>query len=303
MSSVLRADLIVCTRNRPDEVARLLDSVRAQRPIPSDVLVVDSSTNDASRAIVEAAQRSWPTGSTLAHLASEPALPHQRNVGIDATHHDIVCFLDDDVALEPDYFLAVGAAFAGDHRQRVGAVGATILDQPTRPRLWRLDAALGLDSSREGAVLRTGRNIRVFTPKPEPLDVEWLAGLAMNFRRAVFARHRPNERLTVEGEDVELTYRVAQDWRLLVLPDARVRHAESQQNRPDRAEAAAQELWVRHLRCAARTGRLRLRWFWLGTALQLVRASVTGIMSSEQRAIARGTVRGVRRVLSSRGAS
>jgi GT2 family glycosyltransferase len=299
MASVLRADLIVCTRHRPHELQRVLESIRAQHTIPSVVLVVDSSDDDASQLIVEQNTANWPAGSRLAYLHSTPALPHQRNVGIDATTHDIVCFLDDDVVLEPDYFLAVGAAFAADERGDLGGVGATILNQPTRPRLWKLDAALGLDSAREGAVLKTGRNIRVFTPKPRPLEVEWLAGLAMSFRRDVFAKHRPNELLTVEGEDVELTYRVVQDWRLQVLPEARVRHDESPRNRPDRAEVAARELGVRHLRCHARTGRLRMRWFWLGVALQLLRAAITSPLSAEQRGIFRGTLRGVRRILSS----
>jgi GT2 family glycosyltransferase len=301
MTSVLKADLVVCTRHRPVEVARALASIRAQSPLPVVVMVVDSSDDDATAELVAAAAVDWPAGSTLTHRRASPGLPHQRNVGIDATHHDIVCFLDDDIVLEPGYFLAIGAAFAGDLTGRLGGVGATVLDQPARPRLWRLDAALGLDSAREGVVLRSGRNVRVYAPRPDPLPVEWLAGLATAYRRAVFAEHRPNEALIVEGEDVELSYRVAQRWSLLVLPEAKVHHLESAVNRPARAEVAARELWVRHLRCAQRVGRLRLRWFWLGVIAQLVRAGVTGLVSAEQRAIVRGTLRGAVRIVRRRG--
>ncbi len=160
---------------------------------------------------------------------------------------------------------------------------------------------IGLDSQHEGAVLRTGRNVRVYAPRPEPLDAEWLAGLATAYRREVFVTHRPNEALIVEGEDVEFSYRVAQDWRLVVLPHARVRHVESATNRPDRVEVAARELWVRHLRCSQRVGRLRLRWFWYGAAAQLMRAAATGLVSTEQRSIARGTARGALRIVRKRG--
>ena len=301
MVSLLDADLIVCTRNRPGELTRVLHSIAEQATLPETVLVVDSSDADASADVVEGLRASWPSGSNLALQRSGPGLPHQRNVGVDATGRPIVCFLDDDVVLEPDYFVAIGAAFAEDHDGRIGGVGATIVDQPPRPRLWRLDAMIGLDSHRQGAVLRSGRNVRVYSPRAEPLDVEWLAGLATAYRREVLAAHRPNEALIVEGEDVEFSYRVVQDWRLVVLPHARVHHVESATNRPDRVEVAARELWVRHLRCRQRVGRVRLRWFWYGVAAQLSRATVTGLVSGEQRSIARGTVRGALRIVRKRG--
>lgn len=301
MVSLLDADLIVCTRNRPTELARVLASVADQTTVPKTVLVVDSSDAGDSESVVTTRRAVWPVGSTLDYLHSGPGLPHQRNVGIDATSRSIVCFLDDDVVLEADYFLAIGAAFATDERREVGGVGATIIDQPARPRLWKVDAVLGLDSAREGSVLSTGRNVRVHRVLDAPLDVDWLAGLATAYRREVFESHRPNERLIVEGEDVEFSYRVRQQWRLVVSPRARVRHEESGQNRPDRVEVAARELWVRHVRCAQRVGRLSPAGFWRGAVLQLLRASVTGVVSAEQRAIARGTVRGAIRIVRKRG--
>lgn len=301
---MLAADLVVCTRNRPVDLARLLASVAEQRPLPAAVVVVDSSDDDASGrvvAVVAAAAARWPAEiGAPRHLASLPGLPRQRNVGIDATVHDIVCFLDDDVVLEPGYFLAVGAAFAGDATGRLGGVGATIVDQPPRPRLWRLDALLGLDSAREGTVLRSGRNVRVYDSSPLPTGaapaVDWLAGLAMSFRRAVFADARPDPSFDLEGEDVEFTYRVAQRWQLRVLPAARVRHLESGVGRPRLAETTAREVAVRHRRCTARTGRMRPWWFWLGIGAQLVRAALTAPVSREQRAIFVGTARGVGRI-------
>ncbi len=301
MVSLLDADLVVCTRNRPAELARVLSSIATQTTLPARVLIVDSSDADDSEQLVVARRESWPSGSALQYRRSAPGLPHQRNIGIDATERAIVCFLDDDVVLEPDYFLAIGAAFAADGRREVGGVGASILDQPARSRLWKLDAALGLDSAQEGVVLSTGRNVRVYGVPDRVLDVDWLAGLATAYRREVFDDHRPNEQLIVEGEDVEFSYRVRQRWRLIVLPEARVRHEESVRNRPDRVEVAARELWVRHLRCAQRVGRIGPAGFWRGAVLQLARATATAVISAEQRAIARGTVRGMLRILRNRG--
>ncbi len=104
MVSLLDADLIVCTRNRPAELTRVLHSIAEQTTLPARVLVVDSSDANASAAVVEQRSAVWPAGSQLELRRSDPGLPHQRNVGIDATTRPIVCFLDDDVVLEPDYF-------------------------------------------------------------------------------------------------------------------------------------------------------------------------------------------------------
>ena len=44
--------LVLCTRNRPDEVRTCLETVRVQTRVPDRVLVVDSSDDDATERIV-----------------------------------------------------------------------------------------------------------------------------------------------------------------------------------------------------------------------------------------------------------
>ena len=154
---------------------------------------------------------SWPAASVIGHLRAEPGLTRQRAAGIDATTDPIVHFVDDDTVLDPGYFAAIVAAFEADPDGRVGGVGGFVTDQPAH-RFRRVDALLGLDGAVEGVVLPSGRNVRVYTEPRGPLDVDWLSGCAMSYRRAVFASERPNLMLGRDrnGEDVELSYRVRQ---------------------------------------------------------------------------------------------
>ena len=158
--------LVLCTRNRPGEVRTCLDTVRVQTRVPSRVLVVDSSDDDATVSVVSDLAGSWPVGSVIAHLRAEPGVTRQRAAGIDATTEEIVHFVDDDTVLEPGYIAAIVAEFAADRDGVLGGVGGFVTDQPPH-RFRRVDAWLGLDGAAEGVVLPSGRNVRYTEPRAD----------------------------------------------------------------------------------------------------------------------------------------
>jgi glycosyltransferase involved in cell wall biosynthesis len=102
--------VVVCSRDRPDQLRECLRSVTAQDA--DDILVVDSAS----------------TGTATADVAREagvrcirsdiPGLAHARNVAMRATSSEVVAFTDDDCQPEPGWARAVQAAFtpppAGD---------------------------------------------------------------------------------------------------------------------------------------------------------------------------------------------
>lgn len=96
--------LIICTFNRPGALIRLLDSVKEQSLYPDEILVIDGSpgaeTSDVVRRESCQGLRYWKVG------AENRGLTRQRNYGIKrvAEESEVVCFLDDDIILEPDYF-------------------------------------------------------------------------------------------------------------------------------------------------------------------------------------------------------
>ena len=295
--------LVLCTRHRPTEVRTCLDTVRTQTRVPSRVLVVDSSDDSDTERLVRELAGTWPAGSMIEHLRAEPGLTRQRAAGIDASTDEIVHFVDDDTVLDPGYFAAIVSAFEADRDARVGGVGGFVTDQPPH-RFRRVDALLGLDGAAEGVVLPSGRNVRVYTLPRVPVDVDWLSGCAMSYRRAVFASERPNVALGRDrnGEDVELSYRVRQHWRLVVTPDARIEHHESPRGRRSREQLVRVELISRYERVRAGTGRLSRRAFWVSAFGQLFWYGGKGLVtfSGERLAIARETAAGIAAIVRAR---
>jgi GT2 family glycosyltransferase len=292
-------DLIICTRNRPYDLARCLESVRAQSVVPTCTTVVDSSDDDASKHLVDEFASRWPGGRRLVYLRSEPGLVHQRIVGLRATYEPIVHYVDDDTILETCYTQGILTTFASYGTRDVGGVGGFVTDQPEH-RYRPIDEWLGLDSWREGVVLPSGRNVSVYTEPAGDIDVDWLPGCAMSYRRAALEAVPPDERVGRDrnGEDVELSYRVRQQWRLLITPRARLAHIVSDAGRPSVEKLTTTELVSRWERVRAGTGLLDERAFWRSAFGQLTWYGVKSVVTLSPRrwGIARATWKGIQEI-------
>ncbi len=289
----LTAALVLCTRDRPDDVEGVLTTIAAQTRVPEMVAVVDSSRSTATREIVRIHGSSWPSSRPPIHVPSEPSLTHQRRVGLTCSISDVVLFVDDDVRLAHDYVDAVMQVFEGDDAQVIGGVGGFDVGAQPRRVQW-LDQLFGLDSRREGAVLPSGRNIPVVTPPDGLLDVDWLSGAAMSYRRALLEREPPDEtRFPFEGEDVDLSFRIGRHARLVVAPNAQYLHLESQTNRVAGAAQARAELSARLRRVAGAPDRLSPRAARVAAVYQLAKYTVAGVATLSRRrlAVAGGTLR------------
>lgn len=295
----MRDDAVVlCTRNRPHEVATCLVTLAAQTEPAATVAVVDSSDDDATRRVVDQLRATWPEGSRLDHVPSRPALTHQRVVGLARTRGELVHFVDDDVELAPEYLAAVRGTFSTD--DAIVGVGGFVVNA-SRVEARKLDELLGLDARIGGQVLASGRNIALRDEPTAPVDVEWLSGCAMSYRRAVLEREPPNEAFPFEGEDVELSYRVGRHGRLVVTPTARVVHHESAANRVAGIPQVEAELTTRYRRVVGNPDRLSERAFWISAYGQLVKYAVSGgvTLSKRRLDIARGTARAMRQIRAS----
>jgi GT2 family glycosyltransferase len=293
----LTAALVVCTRDRPDDVDGALATIAAQTRMPEQVAIVDSSASHATQTVVAAHVPSWPSAAPPMYVTSAPSLTHQRVVGIEHTASDIVLFVDDDVRLDAEYVAAVMRVFEDDSDGEIGGVGGFIV-QGARHRVRALDRWFGLDSDHEGAVLPSGRNIPVVTRPDGVLDVEWLVGAAVSYRRALLEREPPDEAgFPFEGEDADLSFRIGGHARLVVAPDAWCVHLESQRNRVVGADQAEAELAARLRRVSAAPDRLSTRAATIAATYQLAKYTTTGLLTLSRRrlAVAQGTFRALRR--------
>jgi glycosyltransferase involved in cell wall biosynthesis len=175
--------VVVCTRDRPEQIKKCLNRLAGQRYPRFEVVVVDNAPkSDALRDVVDG----HAGGQAEFRYCVEPCpgLSWARNAGIAAAKSDIIAFLDDDD--EPDeYWLAqIADGFArGD---RIGAVGGIVLPASLENAVETLFEEVGGHSKGRGfereTFSRSGPQSPLY-PLP-PFGV----GANMAFRRAALDR-------------------------------------------------------------------------------------------------------------------
>ena len=115
--------VIICTRDRPDQLKTCLGGLAGQQYPRFDVVVVDNApTSDAVRTLVGAGL----DGLALRYVREpRPGLSWARNAGIAATSADIIAWLDDDEEPDRHWLAELARGFArGDD---VGCVTGKVL--------------------------------------------------------------------------------------------------------------------------------------------------------------------------------
>lgn len=100
-----RCSVVICTRDRPAELARCLASFAAQSMQPLEIIVVDNAsvTDETRRATLGA-------GATYIR-EDRPGLDYARNAGARASKGEIIAYTDDDVVLHPKWLERLVGAF------------------------------------------------------------------------------------------------------------------------------------------------------------------------------------------------
>jgi len=106
MVPVLDCTVVVCTRNRPLQLTRCLESLLLQTHAPAEILVVDSAPVDTTNQ--ELAER---FGARLV-VEPLPGLSRARNTGIRNCTRSVIAFLDDDCIAHPDWLQFLLAEFS-----------------------------------------------------------------------------------------------------------------------------------------------------------------------------------------------
>ena len=94
-----RVSIVVCTRDRPENLKSLLESVARLAPKPYEILIVDQSATSRTERIV--AEYGHIVGLRYLHQAAV-GLSRARNFGVAESQGDIVAFTDEgETALSP----------------------------------------------------------------------------------------------------------------------------------------------------------------------------------------------------------
>ena len=257
----LKSSLIICTRNRHEDLARCLESIESSKRIPDEILIVDSS--DLGSRINESKVPQLLRSLTRL-IFTEPGLTAQRNLGLENISDEcqVVHFIDDDVQVLPDYFsqLELQLKKGGD----IGVTGNQV--NVGNPFLGKLPAL------RYGEVMPSGTAIGVYGEK-NIKNVEWLPGCSMSFLLASIEGLKFNELLKgyAIGEDVDFTYRVSLRGPLSYVPLAELKHNMSSTNRIQYRKLQGVEILNRYMFVKTRLGKLKLRSFWSEYLLRCIK--------------------------------
>ncbi len=115
--------VVLCTRNRPAELRRALESIGQVQYRNVQILVVDNApSDDRSESVCRDLSSSTPIDYVREPV---PGLSVARNRGLALAKYDLVAFLDDDERADPHWLTAIAAEFVAD--PTVGAVSGLVL--------------------------------------------------------------------------------------------------------------------------------------------------------------------------------
>lgn len=256
----MRFTLIICTYKRPEPVKVLLNSIREQDLYPDEILIIDSSPDDRTeKSVGDIAIKN------LQYFKVDEenrGLTKQRNFGISKANstNEIICFLDDDTVLTPNYFKELIGTYS-KYPEALG-VGGYIIDETEWRRIEKreiisysdyvLDGYVRKDSSRFlfrkkiGLLTESfptfmpaeghGRSVGFLPPSDKTYQVETFMGGVSSFRHKIFKDVKFSSYFSGYGlyEDTDFTLRCSKMGALYINTAAKLYHFHDDEGRPNK---------------------------------------------------------------------
>lgn len=255
----MKFSLIICTYMRPNPLLKLLQSVKTQTLYPDEILIVDASVDQETKEMLE--DLSFENLHYFLVAAKDRGLTRQRNYGIANVEKDtdIVCFLDDDTVLSPDYFEQLLNTFE-IHPEALGAGGYISNETPwekvNENEVIKIDEfsydgwkrkdgsrfvlrkKLGLDSDCPpgfSPLFSHGRSVGFLPPSGKIYEVEQVMGGVAAFKKSIFDTFQFSTYFEGYGlyEDADFSLRVAKTGKLYINTAAKLSHFHNPSGRPN----------------------------------------------------------------------
>ncbi len=222
----MKISVVIPTKDREKELATALKSLLAQTRLPDELIIIDDG-NLSLHWLGEALNNRI----SLKYIKKDtPGTVRSRNLGIQVFKGDIMTQLDDDVELAPDYFEVIEKIFQADTEKKIGGLAAYIetekpgVARATKNALERFFFMRGP----EGSVLPTMWNSFVEKQPQGEVEVQWLPGCNMTFRREALQGKQFETAFLDYGycEDLMLSYQIHLEGRfkLVVTGQTSLKH-------------------------------------------------------------------------------
>ncbi len=244
---------------RPQPLKRLLESVAGQSVYPDEVLIVDGSTNEETDILLQ--NTAFKNLRYFKVPDNERGLTRQRNYGIARVpaETEIICFLDDDTILYPNYFEQILSGYK-KHPDAV-AIGGYIVNEVSWQKVaetyfpkkteyaydgfkrkdgsrFVLRKKLGLDTNVAPAHFPEfghGRSVSFLPPSGKIYPVQQIMGGVSSFKKEVFNTMQFSTYFEGYGlyEDADFSLRLSKIGTLYVNTAARLEHHHEPDGRPN----------------------------------------------------------------------
>lgn len=244
---------------RPTPLLKLLQSVKEQTLYPNEIIIVDGSSNQETKVLLK--QNSFQNLYYFSVSEEDRGLTRQRNYGIARVgkEMELVCFLDDDTVLDPDYFEQLLKTFE-IHPDALGVGGYISNETPwekvTENEVIKIDEfrydgykrkdgsrfvlrkKLGLDSDCPpgfSPLFSHGRSVGFLPPSGKTYEVEQVMGGASAFKKSVFDTFQFSTYFEGYGlyEDADFSLRLAKTGKLYLNTAAKLSHYHNPSGRPN----------------------------------------------------------------------
>ena len=245
---------------RPNAIIKLLKSVEKQELYPDEILIVDGSLNDSTKKTFN--NFSFKNLKYFKVDKDNRGLTKQRNFGISKVEEsiDIVCFLDDDIILEKEYFKNLINTYK-DY-PNAGGVGGYIINevhwkdlkQNEKPKFdeYEIDGyirklggrnvlrkKLGLLTDKEPCIMpefSNGFSVGFLPPSNKVYKAEYFMGGVSSFKKKIVDSIKFSEYFEGYGlyEDLEYCLRVSNKHQLFVNTAATLYHYHENEGRPNK---------------------------------------------------------------------
>jgi len=224
-SYLQKIGFVVATKDRPDDLGKMLQSISDQSIHPEQIIIVDASVEPVEKITIKFHQLNikyvrhpWPSASK------------QRNAGIKSIGPDIelIGFLDDDIVFE------LGAMekmldFWRQAPEDIGGCAFNLKNPVSRSELALKRSSLakwfGIYSRKKGVVMPSGWHTLTGTVSKTTF-VQWLPSGASIWRRNIFEKFRFDEYFDGYSylEDLDFSFSVSKNHRLAVVAEAGFYH-------------------------------------------------------------------------------
>ena len=221
--------IVIPTKNRPQELITMFNSIIEQTRLPDQVIIIDQSHSDnLVKSSLETLVEKTNIRLNYIHDENINGLVAAKSVSLKYNECDIISFFDDDIVLKPNYLFEISQAFI-NNKSIMGANGIII----NRPEYNYLKSLIfnffhiGLFRDNRQSVLNKTNDTSL-------LHVNTLSGGLSSWKKGVFEKVKfDTENKFHAYEDKEFSIRVGRAFpnQMYIVPGAKLYHYHSPGNR------------------------------------------------------------------------